>query len=132
MSPNPIRILMVVSEAQPFSKTGGLADVATSLSQALGKLGHHVSLVTPRYRGVEPGIPCGTVRAHLAGEWIHANLSRVSLGHGAHAVLVDSPSLYDRDGIYGHHHADYGDNPLRFAFLARAALQWAAGQPQPF
>ena len=40
---------MVASEAQPFSKTGGLADVATALPKALGKLGHDVTLITPRY-----------------------------------------------------------------------------------
>jgi hypothetical protein len=43
-----LRILMVASEAQPFSKTGGLADVATSLPRALGRLGHDVTVVTPR------------------------------------------------------------------------------------
>ena len=41
-----LRILMIASEAQPFSKTGGLADVATALSKALGRLGHDVTLVT--------------------------------------------------------------------------------------
>ena len=50
-----LRIVMVASEAQPFSKTGGLADVTTSLSRALGRLGHDVTLFTPRYRGVEGG-----------------------------------------------------------------------------
>ena len=48
----PLRILMIASEAQPFSKTGGLADVAAALPKALGKLGHDVTLITPRYRGV--------------------------------------------------------------------------------
>ena len=48
---------MVASEAQPFSKTGGLADVATALPKALGRLGHDVTVVTPRYRGIAPGAP---------------------------------------------------------------------------
>ena len=51
----PLRVLMVASEAHPFSKTGGLADVATSLTAALGRLGHRVTLFTPRYRGVAGG-----------------------------------------------------------------------------
>ena len=46
---------MIASEAQPFSKTGGLADVATALPKALGRLGHDVTLITPRYRGVTDG-----------------------------------------------------------------------------
>ena len=51
-----LRILMIASEAQPFSKTGGLADVATALPRALGRLGHDVTLITPRYRGT-PTVP---------------------------------------------------------------------------
>ena len=46
---------MIASEAQPFSKTGGLADVATALPKALGRLGHDVTLITPRYRGIADG-----------------------------------------------------------------------------
>ena len=34
----PLRVLMVASEATPFSKTGGLADVASALPRALGRL----------------------------------------------------------------------------------------------
>ena len=51
--PMSVSILMVGSEALPFSKTGGLADVLGALPLALGKLGHRVTLVTPRYRGVQ-------------------------------------------------------------------------------
>jgi starch synthase len=122
---------MVASEARPFSKTGGLADVANSLSRALGALGHDVSLVTPRYRGVERGTPAGTVRAHVAGQWLEAALHDVPLGPGARAILVECPPLYDRGGIYAEYNTDYGDNPLRFAFLSIAALEWAAMQPTP-
>ena len=48
-----MRILMVASEARPFAKTGGLADVVGALPQALQRLGHHVDIVMPRYRGIE-------------------------------------------------------------------------------
>ena len=43
---------MVASEAQPYAKTGGLADVAGALPAALARLGHIVTLVMPRYREV--------------------------------------------------------------------------------
>ena len=46
---------MVVSEALPYSKTGGLGDVGGALPAALARLGHEVTVVTPRYRGVEGG-----------------------------------------------------------------------------
>ena len=126
-----LRILMVSSEAQPFSKTGGLADVATSLSRALGRLGHEVTLFTPRYRGVEAGRRLETIRAFVAGHWLEAELQEVALGRGARAILVDSPALYDRAGIYTEQNADYPDNAVRFAFLSIAALEWAALQQKP-
>lgn len=124
-----LRILMVASEAHPFSKTGGLADVATALSRALGRLGHDVTLVTPRYRGVAGGKPIDAVRAYVAERWLEATLLEVPLGPGARALLIDCPPLYDRSGLYGEQNVDYPDNAARFAFLSIAALDWAASQP---
>ncbi len=123
---------MVASEAQPFSKTGGLADVATALAQALGRLGHQVTLVTPWYGRLPVGEHRGSVQAWLANRWFKADLLEVPLGDNVRALLVDCPPLYDRAGVYAENHADYLDNPVRFAFLALAALDWASAQPQPF
>ena len=47
-----MRVLLVASEATPFAKTGGLADVAGSLPAALERLGCDVTLVMPAYREV--------------------------------------------------------------------------------
>jgi starch synthase len=41
-------------------------------------------------------------------------------------VLVDQPEYFDRPALYGEGNRDYPDNPLRFAFLGRSALEWAA------
>src|SRR6185503_5058229 len=49
----PLSILMVASEAHPYAKTGGLAEVAAALPDALARLGHRVTLVLPRYRGID-------------------------------------------------------------------------------
>ena len=51
-SSSALSVLMVASEAQPYAKTGGLADVTGALPGALARLGHTVTLVMPRYRGV--------------------------------------------------------------------------------
>jgi len=42
---------MVASEATPFAKTGGLADVIGSLPAALQAIGTEVAVLLPRYRG---------------------------------------------------------------------------------
>ncbi len=65
---------MITPEARPFAKTGGLADVAGALPQALARLGHHVTIVLPRYRGIDTTgftstpavVPFGTERYPLA------------------------------------------------------------------
>src|SRR5688572_8236792 len=70
----PLRILMIASEAQPFSKTGGLADVATALPKALAQLGHDVTLITPRYRGVTDGPVVATMSIEMAAHRFTARL----------------------------------------------------------
>ena len=41
-----MNILFVTSECAPFSKSGGLADVAFSLPPQLKKLGHEIAVIT--------------------------------------------------------------------------------------
>ena len=67
-------ILMVVSEAVPYSKTGGLGDVGGALPSALAHLGHRVTVVTPRYRGIPEG---RTVASFGRGAWLGAPEFRV-------------------------------------------------------
>ena len=119
---------MVASEAAPFSKTGGLADVASALPRALGRLGHEVTLFTPRYAGVSAGQWRHEVSAAVAGTPFTAGLFEEGLGVGARAMLVECPPLYHRSGLYNAGGADFDDNALRFAFLVIAALEWAAQQ----
>ncbi len=46
---NKLKIVHISPEVAPFSKTGGLADVARSLPKALKRLGHNISIITPLY-----------------------------------------------------------------------------------
>jgi len=128
----PLRILMIASEAQPFSKTGGLADVATALPKALGKLGHDVTVITPRYRGVTDGPVAGTVAMEMAAHRFTARLMEApGCDERTRVLLLDCPELYDRAGIYYDAAGDFADNAVRYAFLSAAALDWASRQ-QPF
>jgi starch synthase len=124
-------LLMVGSEAVPFSKTGGLADVLGALPQAIARLGWTVTLVVPRYRGVPAGAPLTPIEVVVGGVRFELGVSEVLLGDRARALLLDEPSLYDREFLYGQGSKDYDDNPLRFGVLARAALEWAANEPTP-
>ena len=127
-----VSILMIGSEVVPFSKTGGLADVLGALPMALGKLGHRVTLITPKYRGVQAQGTTRTIQVPgIGGSLSATTVVEQPLAQDVKVVLVDRPELYDRDSIYGTG-GDYPDSPRRFAFLCRAALEYAAQVPEPF
>ncbi len=127
-----LSVLMVGSEALPFSKTGGLADVLGALPLALGKLGHRVTLVTPKYRGVQAQGTTRTIQVSGIGGAVAATrVIEQPLSPNVKAVLVDRPELYDRESLYGAG-GDYPDNSRRFAFLCRAALEYALQSGETF
>ena len=134
-----MRILTVASEAVPFAKTGGLADVIGALPTALARLGHDVDVVMPRYRGVTAGQDHGRITVRLGGQvaeaqvWVAENRGpegSAPLDGRVRTIFIDYPPYYDRDFLYGTSGQDYQDNPERFAFLAVAALEWAASIPE--
>ncbi len=124
-----LSILMVTPEAHPFAKTGGLAEVAAALPQALAALGHEVTLVLPRYRRVDisatKAIP---ISFRLGSRPVSLSILEQQPPTGIAGVkvaFVDAPDLFDRDGLYGDASGDYPDNAWRFAVLSRAALEYA-------
>jgi starch synthase len=119
-------VLQIASEALPFAKTGGLADVLGALPRALARLGWSVTVLIPRYRGAAAGTLIDRFPLTVGGHLFDVELSEAPLGNGARALLVDVPSLFDRDGLYYDTSGDYPDNPRRFAVLVRAALDHAA------
>lgn len=117
---------MVVPEAHPFAKTGGLAEVAAALPSALVRSGHHATLVLPRYQGINvEGWRSQPFEFPLGSRLVRGEFHENRMPDGVHAVLVDVPALYDRPGLYGADGRDYPDNAYRFAVLSRAALEYA-------
>ena len=123
----PLAIAMVGSEAAPFAKTGGLADVITGLSRYLASQGHDVRVFLPYYKriaesGLEPPfVEHGKdIEVRCGGRTIRFSLRAGELpGSKAKLYLVDCRELYWRDGLY----TQDGDEALRFAFLSRAVLE---------
>src|SRR3954463_3715600 len=95
-----LSILMVGSEALPFSKTGGLADVLGALPLALARLGHRVTLIVPKYRGVQVNGSQLTLQVRGGGARAATKLIEQPLAEGVRVVFVDRPDLYDRESIY--------------------------------
>ena len=114
---------MIASEATPFAKTGGLADVVGSLPAALQALGDEVAVVIPRYgsidlknaRRVWENLP-----VHFGPASFPVTIYQASVEYPVY--LVDCPPLFERKGLYGDSAMDFPDNHVRFAVFARAAL----------
>lgn len=118
-----IKVLMVASEAAPFAKTGGLADVVGSLPAALRSFDCEVAVLIPRYRAVD--LSSARRIYDSLPVWLGGVLHQTSLYQADAATpfyFLEAPSLYDRDGFYGDSDGDYPDNAARFAVLSRAAL----------
>ncbi len=122
----PLTIVMVASEAVPFAKTGGLADVLGALPRALAGLGHRVTVFLPRYRDIDPGETVAEFDVSIGGRTLRPRFERHEIAPRLAAVLVDAPPLFDREALYGNGNTDYPDNAVRFAFLAKASLEFVA------
>ncbi|WP_417243842.1 glycogen synthase GlgA [Celeribacter sp.] len=122
------KVLSVTSECAPLIKTGGLADVAGALPNALAAYGDAVRTLLPGYRSVMPRLGktkvVGTYDDLFGGP---AKLHACAVA-GLDLFVIDAPHLFDRDGgIYVDAHGhDWPDNPERFAALSFVAAEIAA------
>jgi starch synthase len=126
-----MRVVLASSEAVPFSKTGGLADVATGLSRGHDAAGHDVTLIVPYHRRQCPAsihcTPTGTaLNIPIADRRVSAEVYTAGLpGSGVRVLLIDQPAYFDRAALYTEGGEDYADNCERFAFFSRAVLEAA-------
>jgi starch synthase len=123
-----MKILFIASEVAPFSKTGGLGDVAGALPAAFAALGHDVKVVTPRYADIRDARLAPTGHSLLLrfpfGEEGGPILS-VRLSERHEVLFLENTRFFGRAGIYGDSFGEFGDNHRRFAYLSVGALQAA-------
>ena len=123
----PLRILFCTSEAVPFAKTGGLADVAGALPAALTETGWDVRVVLPGYRSIDrakfgfraigrAAVPLGTTQSEV--EFLEGRLP----GGRVPVYLVAHDPSFGRAGLYGEGGRDYEDNLERFTVFGRGVL----------
>lgn len=121
-----MKVLFAASEAVPFAKTGGLADVAGTLPAALAALGHDVRLVIPRYRSVDParfGLRPGPVFFVPLGSWKERCELFEADHEGVTVSFIGKDLFFNRPGLYGTPQGDYPDNAERFTFFSRSVLE---------
>ena len=117
-----MKILYATSEAVPFCKTGGLADVAGSLPPALAEQGAEVAVVLPLYQrvkerfGSQLKFECYDY-VNLA--WRHSYCGLFSLEKdGVTWYFLDNEQYFLRPDLYG-----YIDDGERFGFFSRAIVR---------
>lgn len=124
-----VDIVMVSSEAVPFAKTGGLADVCGTLPLKLAAMGHRCSIFLPAYQRVfQTGIEIHDTHIGFVistgGRQVACRVLKGTLGSSpVDFYFIDQPHYFDRAGLYGDSHGDYRDNCERFCFFNRAVVQ---------
>ena len=126
-----MNIFWVTSEAVPFAKTGGLADVSGALPDALAARGHNVSLFMPWY-------PQQTARLNLkfsdrlelfsvpsdtGTDWAAIRVFKAKKNLTVYFLEFDK--YFDRPRLYDWAGREYDDNAERFIFFCRAAMEAA-------
>ena len=116
-----MKVLFVASEAAPFIKTGGLADVMGALPKALQALGVEPALVIPNYEGVGENykkemqtVYEGSVDLSWRSQYLGV---KKLVQDGIPVYFIDNEYYFKREKLYG-----YQDDAERFAFFAKAAL----------
>lgn len=121
-----LKILFVSAEVTPFAKTGGLADVAGSLPQALTAMGNDVRVAMPKYKKIESKMKYVAdfpVKIDNKRETCIVRSTELECNINEEkrkipVYFIDSHHYFDRDGIYC-----FFDDADRFAFFCRAVLE---------
>ncbi len=121
-----LNILYLSAEVAPFAKTGGLGDIGGSLPKALHAMEHDVRIVMPAYKSIEDGIVgitpmSGTLHVPVRGSTVEAGVFQGRLPNSDVPIyFIAHKPLFNRPKLYG-----YDDDPYRFAFFSRAAMELA-------
>lgn len=130
-----MKVLIGCSEMQPFSKTGGLADVTAALGKYLGAAGVRVGVATPLYRGlleahksIRQTERVATVK--LGSRKESGRIYECEPSENLTIYFVDHQHFFQRDGIYGERNVDYSDNAERFLFFNKVLLELSRQIPR--
>ena len=113
-----MKVLYVASEALPFVKTGGLADVAGSLPKALRLEGVDVRVIMPKfgkipeeYRSKMTLVYDGEINVAWRTKFV--GLEKLEY-EGVTYYFVDNEEYYNREGFYGYDDDAEADGVIAF------------------
>ena len=112
-----MKVAFVASEAIPYAKTGGLADVVGTLPVYLDKIGCETAILMPKYKGIDATY-YKDVHTQVGPDTYVVKIYRKN-----NAYFIDYPLFYERTGLYGSPEGDYSDNCERFVLFCKAAVE---------
>ncbi len=122
-----MNILIACSEAVPYAKTGGLADVTGALVRQFRRKKHKASLMLPLYASVRRNFSLQntgkTIRVPMGNFALDGTIYSTGKGNTPEAYFIECNQLFDRPELYGTASGEYGDNAVRFIFFCRAVLE---------
>lgn len=119
-----MKILLAASEAVPFIKTGGLADVTGALLQKYKKIeGLEANLILPLYNKIKENFELKDTGKCIAVSSGDILIDGKLWSDGQAAYFIECRDFFDRPEPYGTPEGDYPDNAARFAFFSRAVLE---------
>ena len=122
-----MKIAFISSEAVPYAKTGGLADVAGALPKALEKLGCEVKLFIPKYSRIDEikhelhyNWEIGEIKIKINDEFrsVHLHQGKIP-GSNIEVNLIDCPYYFFRNSIY----TDDFDEDERFILFSKGVIE---------
>ena len=124
-----MKVLYIAVECKPFSKAGGVGDVAGELPRAILRKGVDIEIVTPLYgscqvdRGQLQHVGSFDVHFHGTAEHVERHETRL---HGVPITLMKNDTYFEGDysQVYVHsQNTPFFDDALRFSFFSEACLQ---------
>lgn len=125
-----LKIIIAASEAVPFAKTGGLADVAGTLPKELESLGCDVSVILPYYQMVKKSRKTikdtgKNITVSIGEKLVEGRIHTSKLGKNVTVYLIEKDEYFNRPDLYRTSDGDHIDNSERFIFYSKAVLEVA-------
>jgi starch synthase len=124
-----MNISWICSEAVPYAKTGGLADVSASLPSALASRGNCVSVIMPYYPQVmgklceDTQVCYEMLKVPFDWQTEFASIRKTEISANLTYYFIEFNKFFDRPFLYDYYGSEFGDNADRFIFFSRAAMQ---------
>src|SRR5204862_7781893 len=126
-----MRILMISAEGPPLARATALVDVLEALPRKLRAHKHEVAIVMPFYREISENMAFDlrdtgiTVDIRLGAKNHVAEFIEGRTSGGVQTFFIRCDEFFGRASIYGEHGVAYEDDPARFIFFSKAALELA-------